>query len=581
MATTNHVRVSNYPLDLVQTKGFEAFWKLTRCLKKAGWKYKASSNGTTKVSNGDPAADNWGGGVTSNAGAGAASIAVPSRGRATITGLTGIVASDKGRFLLISGAATGANNNQHQIEEVLSSTSVRIDARQFAVAADANNGALTWSIVDPLGDLYSTVTAALNANVAWWTGQGPSILRIPIITDSIGTFQVGENLVQTTTGAEGECLGYTYYKGYGWLVVAPRLRGTGAGVHGWDTANLVTGSESGATVTQVGAAIDYVHEVTFIKPVANTTIQILVTQAATVGSEATELFSFCATQAGCTATVHPGGGGTGNAFGAHAWVMWGTGTTAGSGSLVAANTSTFLLLNAQYVCVDCIPEQGYSADGSWNLFIPSTMSVSTTPVGGILYGFNILDNIEEGEISPYVTVNPGGTKTLYTVNRASAGTLTTISGQTDMCRLPLCNAAVTTRTFFNGWRGRGVVYNFRNQEYFTEMEACAALAPSFGLYEQARVSTPTYRMLSSASPYAKTREPIAIVSSLNVTVPIAGNVVTTPFTVKGTLRWLYWINGDQVTDVYGTDPAWTQLSSNPTGAMVVGPTDGAFWTLSL
>jgi hypothetical protein len=573
MATINHVRVSNYALGLVQTKGFEAFWKLTRCLKKAGWKFKASSNGTTKISNGDPAADNWGGGVTSNAGAAAASIASPTQGRATITGLTGIVASDKGRFLLISGAATGANNNQHQIEEVLSSTSVRIDARNFAVASDANNGALTWSILDPLGDLYSTVTAALDASIAWWTGQGPSVLKIPITSESTGTFQPGENLVQTTTGAEGELLGYTYYKGTGWLVVAPRLRGTGSGVWGWDTANLITGDDSAATVTQVGTAVDYVYEVTFVKPVANTTIQILVTQAATVGSEATELFSYCATQAGCTATVHPGGGGTGNAFGAHAWVMWGTGTAAGTGSLVAANTSTFLFLNSQYVCVDAIPEQDYSADGSWNLFIPSTTAASTTPVGGILYGFNMLDNIEDGELSPYVTVNPGGTKTLYGQSRTSAGTLATISGQNDMCRLPLCNLAITTRVFFACWRGRGVIYNFRAQEYFAEAEACASYAPSFAAYEQARVTTPTYRMLSTASPYAKTREPIAIVSAADST--------TLPFSVKGTLRWIYWINGDQVTDIYGTDPAWTQLSSNPTGAMIVGPTDGTVWTLSL
>jgi hypothetical protein len=328
----------------------------------------------------------------------------------------------------------------------------------------------------------------------------------------------------------------------------------------------------------VGVAVDYVHEVVFIKPVASTTIQILVVQAATVGTEAAELFSFCATQSGCTATVHPGGGGTGNAFGAHAWVMWGTGTTAGNGSLVAANTSSFFFLNAQYVCVDAIPEQGYSADGTWNLFILATASTTTTPVGGLIYGFNVLDSLEDGELSPYVTINPGGTKALYSNTRTSAGTLTTISGQTDVCRLPLSGVTTNARTFFNGWRGRGIPGLFAGAviEAFVEFELAALdsiYLTGATPFELARAATPAMRMASSASPYAKTREPIWLYSAK---ITSLGTV----YTAKGTIRWLYWVSGDQVTDVYGTDPAWTQLSSHNLGAMVVGPTDAAPWALS-
>jgi hypothetical protein len=58
--------------------------------------------------------------------------AKPPQTSYTLTGLTGLVPSDKGRPLLISGAVTDVNNNRHQVEEVLSSTSVRIDARQLA-----------------------------------------------------------------------------------------------------------------------------------------------------------------------------------------------------------------------------------------------------------------------------------------------------------------------------------------------------------------------------------------------------------------------------------------------------------------
>ena len=73
----------------------------------------------------------------------------------------------------------------------MSSTSVRIDARNFAVASDANNGSLTWSILDPLLDVYSSFTAALNGNIAWWCAQGPSVLKIPITAAAVGIFEVG------------------------------------------------------------------------------------------------------------------------------------------------------------------------------------------------------------------------------------------------------------------------------------------------------------------------------------------------------------------------------------------------------
>lgn len=573
MATVNNVRVNNYNLNLTDsTRAFEAIWELTRALKKSGWKFKASSNGTTKISNADPAADNWGSGTVSNAGAGAASIATPVRGRATVTGLTGIVAADKGRFLTITGAITGANNNHHQIEEVLSATSARIDARNFAVASDANNGSLVWTVRDPLGDAYSSFTAALDANIAWWCAQGPSILKIPFTVGSVGNFTVGENIVQTTTGAEGELIGYTYNSvtATGWLSVAPRLRGTGSGVYGWQTGNTITGGESAATVSQNGTALDYVYEVVFTKPAANATIQIFVGQFETV-AESAQLFSFCATQAGATATVAPGGGGTGNTFGAAAWVMWGTGTTAGTGSRVSGTTSTLLFLNSQYICVDAIPEQAYTADGSWAMFIATTTSAATAPVGGILYGFQRLNDVEDGELSPYMTINPVGTKPLYTNNRTSAGTITTIAGQTDMCSFAFFDATLgTARVCFNGWRGRGMVTTSSTPvDAFTEFEI-ADLAFLQTAIAFVRATNTVPRMHSSASPYAKPRGLVQLIYTNTTTIRM----------YKGSLKWLYWVNGDQVTDIYGTDPAWVQLSSNLQGSLVLGPSDGTAWFLS-
>jgi hypothetical protein len=554
-----------------QTDAFSGFYELTRATKKAGWKFKASSNGTTKVSNSDPAADQWGAGTVSNTGAAAASIAAPTQGRATVTGLTGIVAADKGKFLLIAGAATGANNNQHQIEEILSATSVRIDARNFAVASDANNGALTWSILDPLGQGYLN-TAFVMTTIAWWCAQGPSILKIPITTASTGTFIRGENVVQATTNAEGELLGYTYYNNTGWLVISPRVRGSGGGVHGWATSNVITGGRSGATVSQNGTALDYVYEVVFAKPANLATIQILLGQFNTVADSA-EMFSFCATQAGCTATVHPGGGGTGNAFGAHAWVAWGTNSTPTFGSTI--NVSTMTLDCSNLVCVDAIPEQNYTADGSWTVFFMGHASGGAA-IGGTFYSFQRLNDTEEGEISPYVSLVPPASKTLYGQGRTSAGGVAGVntrsagSSQSWASIWAAFFGAGTAFVALAGWRGRGLAI-----ETFTELEMAILMTiQGTNAFFQYGPGSTVARVQSTANLMTKVREKMWVVAAVS------------PFVfVKGSFRWMFWVTGDQVTDTYGNNQEWVQLATaNDTiftsnSVMILGPHDGIPWSV--
>jgi len=568
MPTVNNVRLNNLALASSTTVAFRGFFELTRAMKKAGWKYKASSDGTSKVPTANPASDQWGTGVVTNAGAAAASIATPARGRATVTGLTGIVATDKGKFLTITGGATGANNNHHQIEEILSSTSVAIDARNFAVVSDANNGALTWTIRDPLGDTFNNSSFNMNT-IAWWCAQGPSILKIPTTAASTGTFSVGENIVQTTTGAEGELLGYTYYNGTGWLVLAPRLRGTGTGVFGWQTGNVVTGGRSAATATQVGTAIDYVWEVVFAKPANQTTIQILVGQFNTV-AESAEMFSFCATQTGATASVHPGGGGTGNAFGAHAWVMYGTSSTPTFGSVINADVSSVITFNnANVICVDAIPEQNYTADGSWVLQLSGTDSgLSLSSTGSLLYGLQRLNNTEDGDVCVYATAVPIGTKTLYSNSRASAGSIPN-SGQNNIYyHFGFMDASFsTTSVAFATWVGRGTSAS----EAFAECEVAALSRTQATGFIQNVTTGRSQRMVSTANPLTKYRERIWLVTS--VSAPAF-------FAVKGSFRWMYWVSGDQITDTYGVDPGWMQIAtqSGSGSVMVIGPHDGTPWS---
>jgi hypothetical protein len=583
MSTTNHVRVSNIPLFDSTSIYIRGFWELTRAMKKAGWKVKASSNGSLKDTTGDPQQDRWNAtGIVTNAGAAAASIATPTRGRATVTGLTGIVASDKGRFLSITGGASAVNNHWHQIEEVLSSTSVRIDARQFAVAADANNGALTWSILDPTAEGVSGWIGISPA--CWWCAQGPSILRVPFTSGSSGTFKRGENLVQTTTGAEGELVGYTYYNGTGWLVVVPRLRGsiTPNTAHGWETGNLITGGVSGATVTQVGVATEFFSEVVIAKPAGlQNTVQIFA-QIATTG-----LFSSLASSAGCTATVLPGGGGTGNTFpSVGAWVTWGTGTLPSQGVDISAHS--FLgdaLANAHVICVDAIPEQGYSADGSWTLvhFKHEFVNVSfdaSRPINSIaMYGFHRLNDTEDGDVSLYSSVSPGGSKSLTVDSATSAGGAVS-SFSTALNQGSYYAAATTDLTTYVKYAG--FTYTSSSNSFAARNFTITSLFATQTTVQLQNTRQHYYsRVQSSANPNMRAREKVWLTGG-------------SARVYKGSFKWLYWVNGGRLGDVFEGDPGWAQLSYgggvggglNSTamaggGALVVGPHDGTPWLPNL
>ncbi len=85
----------------------------------------------------------FGGALSGQTGA-AANITAFASPLATLTGLTGMTTQSVGRFLTISGAATGANNGTFLIAAYISATSVQI-VNASAVAPDGNNGAITWT----------------------------------------------------------------------------------------------------------------------------------------------------------------------------------------------------------------------------------------------------------------------------------------------------------------------------------------------------------------------------------------------------------------------------------------------------
>ncbi len=566
MATINNVVVPNFAGATTTSTPplvFNTIWKLTRAMKKAGWKYLASGNGTVKDTTALPANDLWGTGTTSNPGAAAASITAVSRGRATVTGLSGIVSTDKGKFLTIAGSGS-SNNGQHQIEEIVSSTSVKIDARTIAITApDANNGALTWTILDPLGTTYPS---SLDSVQAWWSARGPSVLRIPITAaPAVGsggfTFLRGENIVQATTGFEGEIIGYVFDSGTGYLNVVPRLRGTGAGVYGLTTANAFTGASSGATVTQNGTALEYRYEVTIWKSTTTGTGVIYMTQAEPVAEGATDLFSALSTSAGCTATVAPGGGGTGNSFPTKGWTMFGSGTTiAGAVNWSGtSNTNSAPFGNSQVIAVDLIEEQGHSADGSWAWLLSSFGTVGPTGGGMKIISFQRIDDGEDGDLSPYVSFHSSEVKTLFTANRTSAGTTDTANSlyTCDTLSLSSIEASAALRTYCEGWYRRGLT-----NERFQEFELAALRTAQSGTGFFVALNPGQGELVASAPVATVPREPVWVLAS------------GTGFKMrKGTFRWIYCVGPGGAIGRFYDNKQWVQVATTA-GAMVIGPWDG-------
>lgn len=564
MATRNHVVVPNFPPTvIVGYTNFSSYWKLTRAMKKAGWKYLASGNGTTFNTSADPELDLWGSGTISNVGASSAAVAAPSRGRAAVTGLTGIVAQDKGRFLHLSGSGTPANNHYHQIEEVLSPTSVSIDARTFAVGTDTG---LTWEIRDPLGDAY---ISGLTNVAAWLLLQGPSVLKIPITAiptpnPTTGSSLIrGENVVQATTGAEGEFHGYVFDGvSTGYMVIYPRVRGTGVGVYGWDSSYVITGGISGAVVTQSGSTIEYRMQMLLVKS-ANYSQGCINFGCFDPVGEATDMFDAPARLSLVSATLPPGASAN---YPVHAWVVLGTSVNGGqywSGGTNAGNCG-----NTQVICADCIEEQYWSADGSWTI-ATAFQDNSTYRAGDHNgHGFQRLDDTEDGDVCPFVSLG-------FNEDSVYAGGRTGRAAQSGpnypIFHLSLGGGTASPDTGWGssvvsvvyGWGNRGGAANdsFRGFEGGLIMGTNKVYSYSGGYYAPMMYLNYFYvdSRQTSLVP-VKVREPIWIISQSSFKMR------------KGTLRWWSVVQGGESGDTHD-NKTLIQLSS-VLAPVVVGPWDG-------
>lgn len=504
-----------------------------------------------------------GGAVASIAAAGTAG-ATP--GRAIITGLTGMSLvnttpvtgsrGSQGNRLIIIGAATGANNGAFLITRIISATSVEIE--NSAAASDANNGSIIWAESNPMEQVYPSATLGSATAGQWINLQGPSTLKIPLNTNTpTGTFFKGENITQTTTGATGEVIGVVVDTsgGLGYLVVQPRLNGTGGGVRGWSTGNVITGGLSGATVTQSGTAIEFVRELVIWRGTTTLLGGHVFAQCVDASAESASRFSVLATNAAVTNVLAPGGP-TGTFPTLGSFVILGQGgsnaaTTGPTNWQAALQSATYGV--TQVAAANCIGASGVSEDGSFT--IAYGQGSSTTPGAYTLWGWHFCENSEDGDVDPYVVLSPINSGA-YASSRTNISNGLNIGGN-DFGHASVLN---TSSTHYRGWRRRGMASADSFQEFS-------------GFTLGANNSTSVFGLV--------TGNPDRLACVINTTVPVLVReqvwIISTQVSSKmrkGTLRWIFSVQSAVTGALYGNGLYFAIGTNSGSGPLIVGPWNG-------
>lgn len=493
----------------------------------------------------------------------AASCSAAVLGVVTVTGLTGMTTSAVGHRLTIINGGTAANNGTFLIMEYVSATSVKV-WNPAGSAGDSNNGNFHWMERDPALDVYPYTLSGAFRLGAWINLQGPSTLKI-LIGTAAPAFTRGEKVTQAATGCEGEVLGIMtdVSGGTGFLVVAPRVNGTGGGPRGWSTG-VITGALSGATVTPTTTIIEYIREFVFWKGSATSGhiyYQCIDQVAEATSAATTGRFSTMASLSQCTSQVCPGGS-TGIPS-ANGFPLRGTLCALGSGGSGAATSGLVDFISAtsvtagmiQIITANNVEATNASQDGSWLVAVGTP---TTNLAAFVTIGFQRVDDTEDGDVDPYVLFIPTATS----VNARSRITGGTAEATGDRATGAFFAAAGSTSSPYVGFRRRGFATGDTYQEFSGWAHNLSGQSSSFiGTNSQ---NPETVACTFSTVPQ-RVREPIWIASAqINQKMR------------KGTLRWWYDLAGGSCTDTYD-GKRWVQFTSLYSAAncaVVYGPWDG-------
>jgi hypothetical protein len=420
---------TNYPIPS-PTNVFSTVWKLTRMMKAAGWLVLASSNGTTIDASGTQANDLWGGNADPTVDSYTSVSTTAAAGGVTLPQAAILVTSTVG--FPASGTFSIATSLGWQTVAYTSTTGTAFQGCTGGTGTIANGNAIA----------SGSTKIGMDQVAAWIVLSGPTTIKIPLSVNPTGTFLRNETVTQTSSGAEGEILGYVWdaVGSSGWAVIQPH---TGT----FDNVHTVTGATSGATLTPPGTATTTTNSGAVTLP------QGTVTVGATTGFPTSGSFSI-QTSLGWQTVAYTGM--TGTTF---------TGCTGGTGAIVNGN----LVAN------------GASSQGTLlTTFVREFMfykPVSDTIDGTIFYICG--DKVGEitqlfSSLSGYTGYSAGGKASGVTsiVGPGCGGTnnsLTTISPKA------ICLRGTAGATTSAGWLGQTI--SFQNNAQI----ACVNATPATGV----------------------------------------------------------------------------------------------------
>ena len=605
MANAN---VSNFAIP-TSTNVFSVIWKLTRALKAAGWTYKASANGAQKETSGTAANDLWGGSATpltdtytttSVLSTGSQALPVATLNTATSPITAGFPTSGT---LQVATTANGWQTLNYTGTTATSFTGVTGGTGTVPTGAEIGNNAITlegvaaWWVGSGPQTLRITITAAPTgtplrneiisqatsaatgellgycfdtaSNTGWMVilpqtgtfdgthtitgGTSAATFTPAAVTTTIAVGSNGQTLPQGTINAAST----TGFPSAGTITVV-----TGAGnqtvTYTGTTALTFTGCTGGTGLMSTGGAITgttvvtYNREIVFGKTTGVLTGQIDYICADNVAESASLFSSLTTSAAGCTATVWPGGGGTGNTFPTVAIAIRGTsgGVTGDNWMMGIASFST----SAQIGVANATPASNVSADGSF--FVTCSSSTANQMAGFV---FTRVDDGDPGDIDPYVWLHAGGASYAAYSRTANAGS----GGQNFFSTLANGVFGSANPCFF-GYQARGVSL----KDFACGYGGGLASSGFANTYAQSSGGAGAFRLLnhSNATPPI-IREP--------VTLYTPGTVPSTTRHFKGRTRWIGCFPVGNTIDTFDSKN-WVAVTLYATGNPVLafGPYDG-------
>lgn len=425
-----------------------------------------------------------------------------------------------------------------------------------STATGSNSGDLWGSQSNPLLDSYPSNTTLTTGS--WIIMQGPSTLVLSISSSFTGSFIRGENITQTSTNATGELIGANIGTN-GYLVIGPRVNGNSTGSMGWNISPI-TGAITNESLNILNLK-EYLREVVFWRgsdPNKGAIYYQCVLSGGVSGSADTR-FSQLTGSIGCTTSSAPGGGGSGNGFPTNgSLVVLGTGGANAPANWSFANYGDNIGFS-QIMCLDATGTTLRTQDGTFNIFMGLTTTGTRVYSG---FGFNVLDNTENGDIDPYIWYAPTSQVNNARTRLATTSLVTPIAS----CgTFPIIGGALAPYDIFIGFRRRGLGGISDTYANFTNGFIGV---PYFSYYYPVlSISTEIESEATGTSP-RRVKEPIWVISYYP----------TLKFR-KGTLRWMYYVCGGSPGG-RGNDTMdgkyWFQImdgATTHTNAIIVGPYD--------